>query len=328
MADCIGRTIRFCSKDTENCGSYFSPFYFISLQILINWILLNSFIAIVVDSFIMLLQEQDEISRIELVKESFSDSWNKYDTQRKGFLSFKKFVDMYNDIEIPENFEWGSKKIKFFKTKPHISYLFKNLKVYYNYCTFTDALFCITSFWVNDDLPMNVRNALWEHNGWNKIIRKKLVIKGNTISISGQDCGIPIKEISFGAVYGIYLLQRQYKKWKSCDDLEVAYKNNITNKEEGKINIRDNENRSIKSIRIYEDDIVNNKNDNNSDDDDNNKNENDNNDNDIVGDDANKIQTTENIENDDKSVRSTNEKKNENEKLNSNKKIRFKVLTV
>ncbi|ORY52206.1 hypothetical protein LY90DRAFT_670478 [Neocallimastix californiae] len=232
MADCIGRTIRFCSKDTENCGSYFSPFYFISLQILINWILLNSFIAIVVDSFIMLLQEQDEISRIELVKESFSDSWNKYDTQRKGFLSFKKFVDMYNDIEIPENFEWGSKKIKFFKTKPHISYLFKNLKVYYNYCTFTDALFCITSFWVNDDLPMNVRNALWEHNGWNKIIRKKLVIKGNTISISGQDCGIPIKEISFGAVYGIYLLQRQYKKWKSCDDLEVAYKNNITNKEE------------------------------------------------------------------------------------------------
>ncbi|ORX82612.1 hypothetical protein BCR32DRAFT_267543 [Anaeromyces robustus] len=227
MADCVGRTIRFCVEGSENCGNLLSPFYFISLQIIINWILLNSFIAIIVDSFVMMLQEHDEIARMELVKQRFTDAWNKYDKDRKGFLPFKEFVDMYNDIEIPENFEWSNRKLKFFKTKPPISYLFKNLKVYYNICTYTDSLFCITSFWVNDELPLNVRNALWEHNGWNKIIQRKLLNRGQKISFSG-DNRVSLKEVKFGVVYGIFLLQKKYKRSKSTDNL-IGDNNNERN---------------------------------------------------------------------------------------------------
>jgi len=256
MADCIGRTIRFCKAGSDNCGNWFSPFYFISLQIFVNWILLNSFIAIIVDSFVMLLQEHDDINRMELVKKSFSDSWNMYDVERTGFLSFKNFVKMYDDMVIPENFEWSSKKIKFFKTKPPISYLFKNLNVYYNYITYTDALFCITSFWVNDELPLNVRNAVWEHNGWNKIIRKKLFIKGEKITFSNKNGGIPLKEISFGAVYGIYLLQRKYKRIKSTpnllDDTQKAKSNkNIKNASETSREA----NKSVKSAFMDDDEL-------------------------------------------------------------------------
>jgi len=254
MADCVGRTIRFCMKGKENCGNWFSPVYFISLQILVNWILLNSFVAIIVDSFVMLLQEHDEINRMELVKKSFSESWNKYDTERTGFLSFKNFIKMYDDMVIPDNFEWSSNKLKFFKTKPPISYLFKNLKVYYNYITYTDALFCITSFWVNDDLPLNVRNTLWEHNGWNKIIRKKLFIKGEKITFSEKSGGVPLKEISFGAVYGIFLLQRKYKRIK--DDPNFHSENTKNTKNNGETSKESNNNkRSIKSAVMDEDEL-------------------------------------------------------------------------
>ncbi|ORX45220.1 hypothetical protein BCR36DRAFT_585826 [Piromyces finnis] len=265
MADCVGRTLRFCTGgDKENCGNLFSPFYFISLQIIINWILLNSFIAIIVDSFVMFLQEHDEINRMELIKKSFSDSWNNLDVGRKGFLQFKDFVKMYEEMKVPKDFEWSSRKLKFFKTKPPISYLFKNLKVYYNYCTYTDALFCITSFWVNDDLPLNVRNTLWEYNGWNKIIKKKLFIQGEKVTFSNKNGAIPLKEISFGAVYGIYLLQKRYKKTKSIDMLSnKGMKNCITNKDNfSKEDITEGGKcRSVKSAIIDEDefDINNNK---------------------------------------------------------------------
>jgi len=253
MADCVGRTIRFCVKGKENCGNWFSPFYFISLQILVNWILLNSFVAIIVDSFVMLLQEHDDINRMEVVKKSFSESWNMYDKERTGFLKFIDFVKMYDDMVIPENFEWSSNKIKFFKTKPPISYLFKNLKVYYNYITYTDALFCITSFWVDDDLPLEVRNTLWEHNGWNKIIRKKLFIKGERITFSEKSGGVPLKEISFGAVYGIYLLQRKYKRIKDNPNF-VSEKTKI-NGNNGETS--NNNKRSIKSAVMDEDELNN-----------------------------------------------------------------------
>ena len=255
MADCVGRTIRFCVEGKDNCGNLFSPFYFISLQIIINWILLNSFIAIIVDSFVMLLQEHDEIDRMELVKKRFTESWNRYDANRKGFLLFKDFVDMYEEMDIPENFEWSSKKIKFFKTKPPISYLFKNLNVYYNYCTYTDALFCITSFWVNDDLPLNVRNAVWEHNGWNKLIRKKLFIQGEKVTFSSKEGGVPLKEISFGAVYGIYLLQKKYKRIKSCENLFEKKEKAINLNSNSKVNIPEEKCKSIKSAVIDEDEF-------------------------------------------------------------------------
>eukprot|EP00833_Pecoramyces_ruminatium_P011714 jgi/Orpsp1_1/1185746/evm.model.c7180000095043.1 len=131
---------------------------------------------------------------------------------------------MYDDMEIPKNFEWTSRKVKYVKNKPPVSYLFKNLNVYYNYITFTDALFCITSFWVNDDLPLNVRNAIWEYNGWNKIIRKKLFSKGTEDAFIEKNGSIRLKETKFRIVFGIYLVQIKFKKWKSCPNLLVEYK--------------------------------------------------------------------------------------------------------
>eukprot|EP00833_Pecoramyces_ruminatium_P004731 jgi/Orpsp1_1/1178763/evm.model.c7180000066647.1 len=59
MTDCSGRNLVGCNPEIENCGVTWAPAYFILLEIIFNWILLNSFIAITVDTFLNVLNDLD-----------------------------------------------------------------------------------------------------------------------------------------------------------------------------------------------------------------------------------------------------------------------------
>ncbi|KAI9140843.1 Ion transport protein-domain-containing protein [Paraphysoderma sedebokerense] len=91
----------FCDLQAGNCGTKWAPVYFISLQLLMNWILLNSFIAIVVDSFHHMLSNDDIIQTIEQSVDKFNQLWVEYDIRGTQVITIWDFLELYERIEPP-----------------------------------------------------------------------------------------------------------------------------------------------------------------------------------------------------------------------------------
>ena len=156
LADCSGKSIHHsCNPNTDNCGSKWAIVYFITLQVIFNWILLNSFIAITVDTFITVLEEHDEIVRLEKVWNTFNQQWIKYDWNKSGDLTFVELINMYNSFKLPKGTEWGNQNRSngILLVKPPMEELFKNVKVYKNRCKYHDVIFGFLNSWMGEELP-------------------------------------------------------------------------------------------------------------------------------------------------------------------------------
>jgi len=155
MADCMGKTITNCDPLKENCGTPYAVIFFITLHIVLNWILLNSFSAITVDTFITVLEEHDEIVRLEKVWDEFNKQWIEYDRNKSGEVIFTDLINIYDDFELPRGAQWGShERVKgLLAEKPPIEELFKNIKVKNNKCNYDDAIFSFLNCWMGEELP-------------------------------------------------------------------------------------------------------------------------------------------------------------------------------
>ena len=156
LGDCSGKTISYnCNPNKENCGSRWAIVYFITLQVIFSWILLNSFIAITVDTFVTVLEEHDEIIRLEKVWNAFNQQWIKYDWNKSGDLTFVELVNMYNSFKLPKGTEWGNQNREngLLLVKPPIEEIFKNVKVYKNRCKYHDVIFGFLNSWMGEELP-------------------------------------------------------------------------------------------------------------------------------------------------------------------------------
>jgi len=155
MADCMGKTITNCDPTTENCGSKYASFYYITLHIILNWILLNSFSAITVDTFITVLEEHDEIARLEKVWDKFNEQWIEYDNNKSGEVEFTDLINIYEQFELPKGAQWGNhERAKGLSaTKPPIEELFKNIKIKNNKCYYNDVIFSFLNCWMGEELP-------------------------------------------------------------------------------------------------------------------------------------------------------------------------------
>ncbi|ORX45218.1 hypothetical protein BCR36DRAFT_358694 [Piromyces finnis] len=170
MTDCSGRNLVGCDPNVENCGVFWAPVYFLLLEIIFNWILLNSFIAITVDTFLNVLNDLDEINRIETITNTFRQIWLKYDLEGKGVIEFKDMLHIYRDFHIPNNYLWG-KKNSGKPIKPSIQKLFRNVIVYNNKCTYADALMSILNSWVGEQLPDDIKLKYWRKRNWDRVYR-------------------------------------------------------------------------------------------------------------------------------------------------------------
>ncbi|ORX61129.1 hypothetical protein BCR36DRAFT_341431 [Piromyces finnis] len=156
LADCTGKSIHYtCDSSKENCGSNWAIVYFIALQVIFNWILLNSFIAITVDTFVTVLEEHDEIVRLEKMWNAFNQQWIKYDWNKSGDLTFVELVNMYNSFKLPKGTEWGNQNREngMLLVKPPMEEIFKNVKVYKNRCKYHDVIFGFLNSWMGEELP-------------------------------------------------------------------------------------------------------------------------------------------------------------------------------
>jgi len=147
MTDCSGRNLVGCDPEVENCGVVWAPAYFVLLEIIFNWILLNSFIAITVDTFLNVLNDLDEINKIESITNIFRQVWLKYDVKGKGIVEFDVMLKIYRDFHIPYNYRWGQNASST-RVKPSVQKLFRSVVVYNNKCTYADALMSILNSWI------------------------------------------------------------------------------------------------------------------------------------------------------------------------------------
>jgi hypothetical protein len=167
MTDCSGRNLNGCDPSVENCGVIWAPAFFILLEIIFNWILLNSFIAITVDTFLNVLNDLDEINKIESITNTFRQVWLKYDKKGKGVVEFKEMLKIYREFRVSNNYLWGHRS----PVKPSIQKLFKSVVVYNNKCTYADALMSIMNSYIGEQLPDDIKLKYWRKKNYDRVYR-------------------------------------------------------------------------------------------------------------------------------------------------------------
>ncbi|ORX61128.1 hypothetical protein BCR36DRAFT_408104 [Piromyces finnis] len=204
MADCMGKTITNCDPKIENCGSKYASIYYITLHIILNWILLNSFSAITVDTFITVLKEHDEIARLEKVWDKFNEQWIEYDDNKSGEVEFIDLISIYENFDLPKGIQWGNHERAngLLATKPPIEDLFKNIKIKNNKCNYNNVIFSFLNCWMGEELPESYikKEKIIPKTGYEKkvIMRSKEKISSSSKNLSEK---LKSKDISNASFY-------------------------------------------------------------------------------------------------------------------------------
>jgi hypothetical protein len=83
----------------STCGSAFASFYMISFVLSGSFIVLNLFVAVIVDNFEFLTQDDAELSAESL--DVFLEAWAKYDPTNKGFINLTEVQTLLSEVEPP-----------------------------------------------------------------------------------------------------------------------------------------------------------------------------------------------------------------------------------
>lgn len=91
-------------KGIQGCGNSLAAFiYFISFMIVVSFIFLNLFIAIILESFNS-SQTEEGLQVGQRTIDKFNDIWVKFDERGKGFINVKKFPALLEKI-LEEEFD-------------------------------------------------------------------------------------------------------------------------------------------------------------------------------------------------------------------------------
>ena len=81
-----------CSYEAGNCGLRTAPIYFVSFMVLGTLVLVNLFIAVVLDNFLEISESKDKQYMLENIAR-FSAAWVRYDPRATGqILAVRPFL--------------------------------------------------------------------------------------------------------------------------------------------------------------------------------------------------------------------------------------------
>ena len=83
----------------STCGSSFATFYMISFVLSGSFVILNLFVAVIVDNFEFLTQGEAELGAEGL--DIFTEMWAKFDETNKGYITLNQLRAMLTEIEPP-----------------------------------------------------------------------------------------------------------------------------------------------------------------------------------------------------------------------------------
>ena len=92
-----------CSKRDGNCGSEWSPVYFVSFVTLCGLIMINLFVAIVIENFSATMSDIGEKDKLEMLT-SWKEQWAKFDRNNRGFMPVERFLAVMLKAPLPFGF--------------------------------------------------------------------------------------------------------------------------------------------------------------------------------------------------------------------------------
>ena len=104
MMSCIqGRACdRLASKRGNECGSNVAYAYFVSFIFLCSFLMLNLFVAVIMDNFDYLTRDTSILGAHHL--DEFIRVWAEYDPNASGWIHFKEMYDMLRNMDPPLGF--------------------------------------------------------------------------------------------------------------------------------------------------------------------------------------------------------------------------------
>ncbi|KAI9143076.1 Ion transport protein-domain-containing protein [Paraphysoderma sedebokerense] len=180
-----------CDLASDNCGAVWAPIYFISLQLLVNWILLNSFIAIVVDTFHHFIEHDATIQMIEQCVQNFNQLWLEYDPSGSLIISIYDLMSLYERLDEPLA-HFGGRRI-------HIRNALREVPVYAEKLIYSDVIrrLFVTTF--AKDLPSSFSRQL---------LKKKRTITRETEKLIKNNAARTFEEAQ-----AVIVIQRSAKMW-------------------------------------------------------------------------------------------------------------------
>eukprot|EP01004_Peranema_trichophorum_P008710 NODE_745_length_2391_cov_31.774250_g636_i0.p1 GENE.NODE_745_length_2391_cov_31.774250_g636_i0~~NODE_745_length_2391_cov_31.774250_g636_i0.p1 ORF type:complete len:507 (-),score=37.20 NODE_745_length_2391_cov_31.774250_g636_i0:187-1707(-) len=165
-----------CSYENDDCGQPWAPALILCLQFLISVTLLNTFIAIIVDTFQDKIRKHLILTELEECLEVFSEQWARLDRNETWWLSAFQVASIANQI---------SPSVNGIETRPCAVDLLNQTLVYTNNIYYIDALTSLFHYWQPcDDLP----------EGWKKKLDKmKLKRRNATLFRTDDSIVLPFK---------------------------------------------------------------------------------------------------------------------------------------
>ncbi|KXS18265.1 hypothetical protein M427DRAFT_225771 [Gonapodya prolifera JEL478] len=147
-----------CSYEDGTCGVQWAPVYFLMMQVIVNWVLVNSFVAITMSAFEEFLGSFEEIKDVEQLVDELAKVWSRFDPEGRGAMPFAQIVPFYQQLQI------ALREVKWMHDtdKPTAQELFRELRVEKNMVKYLPVLSCLVLYWSGHSLPSHNR-ALRRH---------------------------------------------------------------------------------------------------------------------------------------------------------------------
>merc|ERR1719507_2286781 len=221
MLDCISKPEAKCDPESDDndpngqgCGSNFAYVYFISFFIICAFLVLNLFVAVIMDNFDYLTRDWSILGPHHLGE--FVVLWSEYDPDAKGKIKHVDVVTLLRKISPP---------LGFGKLCPHRvackRLVSMNMRLNADgTVNFNATLFALVRTSLNIMTDGNIDES-------NEELRKQLMEIFKTINMKMLDSccpgpGLLEEEVTVGKFYATFLIQdyfRRFKKKKDYDDM-------------------------------------------------------------------------------------------------------------
>merc|ERR1719402_1690965 len=223
MLSCIsGDDVAHCDKDSDDngkmCGTNFAYPYFISFFVICAFLVLNLFVAVIMDNFDYLTRDWSILGPHHLTE--FVTQWSEYDPDAKGKIKHVDVVTLLRKISPP---------LGFGKLCPHRvackRLVSMNMRLNPDgTVNFNATLFALVRTSLNIMTDGNIDES-------NEELRNQLMAIFKTIDMKMLDSccpgpGLLEEEVTVGKFYATFLIQdyfRRFKKKKDYDDMGPGF---------------------------------------------------------------------------------------------------------
>ncbi|RXN01102.1 Voltage-dependent L-type calcium channel subunit alpha-1C [Acipenser ruthenus] len=192
------------SNEEENCGSHFAIFYFVSFYMLCAFLIINLFVAVIMDNFDYLTRDWSILGPHHL--DEFKRIWAEYDPEAKGRIKHLDVVTLLRRIQPP---------LGFGKLCPHRVACKRLVSMNMPLNSDGTVMFNATLFaLVRTALRIKTEGNLDQANEELRAIIKKIwkrtsmKLLDQVVPPAGDD------EVTVGKFYATFLIQEYFRKFK------------------------------------------------------------------------------------------------------------------